>query len=573
MSLALRGDQISPEPRLLPTPSPTEPRPILTLSELVSGRYVDTVARIASVRVSERVDQMGCKFVSTGVLEDRTFKLPFLCHKVSLPLTLNSIFKLKSVYVHEFKDKSLIVILTEYSRAEPREVEDFKDFLWVPKIGAIRRPVLDITLTGIIAAIYSSSGLVKRCNRCKKLVVDTCPEGCAEGWSWDLRISSKLYDGTGSIRTIFTRHLTAKVLQRSLGEILYLANTPKARTENCFETMSFKLRLPHDIDIVEGVVEDALSFRRTDKLLVPDGFTLLYFPKGLKMPSLPFNGTSEKRLDACNPDDSRILRKFVEKALDIKIREITGMSKVHDMYLLEEPSQIYSCELAKLYVGFSVKTAIGQDIADVESTPEAFLRENVWNYVKWRRTRGASANSIKHALLTQRSNVVLAPSNRYGHIEELIFKRAGDQKVSEHDSRSLVEFWKEVYDIDISPDEMPLLRVKPADSETLFTYPPSTLFYDGNVLFVSGRAQNFIASRKATLTPRVHAVMDKALRALNIGGKALELQEDGTGRADIQRVLLQETHQKLFGKTVKARGSIIQLGNQLYFFPNNVVVS
>jgi hypothetical protein len=37
------------------------------------------------------------------------------------------------------------------------------------------------------------------------------------------------------------------------------------------------------------------------------------------------------------------------------------------------------------------------------------------------------------------------------------------------------EFWKQIYDIDISPDEIPLLKVKMVNSEATFTYPPSFL--------------------------------------------------------------------------------------------------
>jgi hypothetical protein len=37
-------------------------------------------------------------------------------------------------------------------------------------------------------------------------------------------------------------------------------------------------------------------------------------------------------------------------------------------------------------------------------------------------------------------------------------RKAGNQKVSDSDNRNLVEFWQQIYDIDISPDEIPLLK-------------------------------------------------------------------------------------------------------------------
>jgi hypothetical protein len=401
MDLILRGGHLPPEPKALPNPASYEPRPVLTLSQLTPGRYVDTVARVAYVRVCERVDEMGLKPVSTGILEDGTFKLPFICHKVSLPLTFNSVFKFKSAYVHEFADRSLMVILTEYSRVKPWEVEDFRNFLWVPRIGDIRRPVSDVTLTGTITNVYDPSGLVKRCNKCGRIMEDVCPNGCNEDWSWDLRISSKLYDGSGSIKAIFTRHLAAKMLQRSLGEIMYLASTSKPSRSNGQETSAFSLKLPQELEVVEAVVEDALSFRRSDRLIVPDEVTLLYFPIDQKVPLIA-SETSIKKLDARDPNDSRILRRLVEKALDIKIREITGKGLVHNIYLLEGPIQLYSCERTRLYLGFSIKATVDHDNVYIEVTPEALVRESVWDYIRWRRMRGASANTIKQTLLAQR---------------------------------------------------------------------------------------------------------------------------------------------------------------------------
>jgi hypothetical protein len=55
----------------------------------------------------------------------------------------------------------------------------------------------------------------------------------------------------------------------------------------------------------------------------------------------------------------------------------------------------------------------------------------------------------------------------------VISKKTSNQLVSEHDNRNLVQFWKEVYDIDISPDDIPLLKIKMLNSENTFTYPPS----------------------------------------------------------------------------------------------------
>ena len=58
-------------------------------------------------------------------------------------------------------------------------------------------------------------------------------------------------------------------------------------------------------------------------------------------------------------------------------------------------------------------------------------------------------------------------------------RKAGSQRVSETDTRNLVEFWKQIYDIDISPDEIPLLKIKMVNPENTFTYPPSMCFFAG----------------------------------------------------------------------------------------------
>jgi hypothetical protein len=56
--------------------------------------------------------------------------------------------------------------------------------------------------------------------------------------------------------------------------------------------------------------------------------------------------------------------------------------------------------------------------------------------------------------------VIVAPSGNYGCIVEAVSRNAADQQVPDTDRRNLVEFWKQIYGIDISADEIPLLKVK-----------------------------------------------------------------------------------------------------------------
>ncbi|MEM3069168.1 MAG: hypothetical protein QXH58_04590, partial [Nitrososphaerales archaeon] len=553
----------------LPKPDKSGICPFVTLSDLKPSIYVDTIARVLSYKVSERQDQLGTKIVFTGLLEDKTFRVPFISHKTSLPVESNIVLKIRSAYVHEFQDKSLLLVFTEHTKATPQQIEDIRDYIWHPKIAYINRPVWNLTLQGIVSTIYSNSGLVKRCNKCKRIVLDSCPNGCKEGWSWDVRISSRIYDGSGSIKMVLSRYLATKILGRNLGEILFLANTLNERSIEGFDFINYRLSLPEKLNAIEVVTENASGLRSNDKLIVTDGLTLAYFPPNSDIPKDSIE-TCLKQLDPKDPYDSKIIRKFVEKALEIKVRQITGRPLLHGIYLIEEPIPLYGCEQAKLYLGFSLKVRLQDGKAIVEVSPQALVRESVWDYVKWRRSKGASAKAIMKTLQTYRSNVVLAPLGRLGHIDNIIFKRAGEQKVSEKDERSLVDFWKDVYNIEVSPEEIPLLKIKPMDSEQLFTYPPSTVYFDKSTFFITAGTQKFIELKKSSLKNRVRSIITEALQELTLGDQGLFFIGEEDQGVDVQRLILNDIQKKLLGREVKAQGQIVQLRDQLCFFPQQV---
>jgi hypothetical protein len=172
-----------------------------------------------------------------------------------------------------------------------------------------------------------------------------------------------------------------------------------------------------------------------------------------------------------------------------------------------------------------------------------------------------------------RNRVIVAPSGNYGSITEVIMRKASNQKVSDGDNRNLVEFWKQIYDIDISPDEIPLLKIKMVNSENTFTYPPSMCFFAGGD-FIPVGVQKFIENKKSTLKVRMDEVANKAIQDLRIGDLSLGSEAAITEQAnDLQAQLLQETRQKLFGRNVSARGSIISVHDELWFFPNQIQFS
>jgi hypothetical protein len=204
----------------------------------------------------------------------------------------------------------------------------------------------------------------------------------------------------------------------------------------------------------------------------------------------------------------------------------------------------------------------------------------VFDYIKLRRERGATANAIVRNLLTYRNKVVVAPSGNYGSIVDVIIRKAETQLVSDTDKRNLVEFWKQIYDIDISADEIPLLKVKMMNSENTFTYPPSMCFFGSESLLIQADVQKFIESKKFTLKARMDDTIKKAIvtQDLTIGPAKPEFEEEQNSSqrqqpADIQSHILQEIRQKLFGRNVTVRGSIMFVHDELWFFPYQLQLS
>jgi hypothetical protein len=558
-----------PDPRTLPAqPSWQQTRPQLTLSELTPGQYVSTTARIAYVRTSERTDALGTKVVFTGITEDATSKIPFVSHRVTYPLIRNSVYRFNSAYVHEFGDKSLLIVITEHTRIEPKNIEDYREFVWTPTIESIKRPIHHIALQGVITTVHNNSGLIKRCNKCKSIIHDSCPNNCNNGWGWDLRISCRVYDGSGSMKMVLTKDITSKLLQKNLSELILLSNQPVTKS-NQFQTSVCTIQLPDKIDIIEAVSEYVSSYRKSDKLIVTDGRNLAFLSTNEEH---HFTDYYTRQLRASQPEDMKIITRLIEKALELSIKKVTGHRKMHGIFLLEEPITLYRCEKARLYLGFSTHINLQGNEAFIEWTPQAYVRESVLDYVQLRRERGASASAIDRFLTMYRNRVIVAPTGNYGSVVEVVMRNAGAHRFSDTDSRSLVEFWKEIYDIDIAPDEIPLLKVKMVNSEATFTYPPSMCFFaGGDSLVIPAGVQKFIEAKKSTLKTRMDEVASKAVRDLRIGD--LSLGSDVTiteQKADLQTQLLYETRQRLFGRNVSAWGSVLSVHDELWFFPNQI---
>lgn len=259
----------------------------------------------------------------------------------------------------------------------------------------------------------------------------------------------------------------------------------------------------------------------------------------------------------------------MEKALDLEIRKHTNLSKLHGVYLTEEPLPLYQTDGAKLYVGFELDINPRPQFIGVEFCPASLIRESVLDHIKWRRKRGASAGSIKNTLLRKRKNVILAPNGTLGVIRKVLFADAGSFNVPIIDV-SLPEFWKNAYNIEVKPEEKPLLVVKPYDIDVELTYPPSCVFFDEQSICLKGSVLNFVEYKKSRNRKEVFRLANRVMSNLRIG----EWKVKASGSADLlvntKRQILNEIKKKLLGKRVRASGSVIKAGSKLYFLPKSV---
>ena len=587
-----------PDPRSLPKPpSFQETIPTVTLSELEPGKYVSIQARIVYLKTVERHDALGEKVVFSGLIEDSTFKVPFVSHKISFPLIRDSVYRFHSAYVHEFPDRSLLLVITEHTKIDPKNIEDIREFTWTPKIGAINRPVRNIYLNGTISTIYSSSGLIKRCNKCKSLIYydnTKCPKECGMGWAWDLRISGRLYDGSGAMKIVITKDIAAKVLQRNLSQLILQASLNQSHGDqsqpNNNSISTLNIEIPSTFDMVEAVLPDDVSpsfYTRSDKLIVSDGRNLVYFPVNDTDLKAKFAELNVRRLDANGAEsieDIKIIRRLIERAISMSVQNITEKRMRHGIYLLEDPISLYRCERAQLFLGFSADIRIDTHQQQrnklqliIELTPHAYVRESVLDYIRLRRENGATANAVIRMLLNSRNRVIVAPTGHYGSIVDVVSKKACNQLVSERDNRNLVEFWKQVYNIEISPDEIPLLKIKMLNSENIFTYPASMCYFGNESLYIPASVQKFIDYKRSTLIPRIYDVIKRAVKDSRIGDDIKIQPTSDIYRVNdvenIQRQILDETRQKLYGRNINSKGSIMFVHDELWFFPNQIHIS
>jgi len=579
---------------------------IAQLSDAQSGHHVTVRARLVSFGFEQIRDQMGEKTILRGTIEDHSLRTPLRSHRIFTDLERGRVYSFSNAYVHEFPDSSLSLVLTERSRVKEVEVsrEDVPRYVWKPKIGELRRPNWNIVLSGFVTRINpSTSGLVRRCNSCKQIIYDSCPRNCSSGWSWDFRISCDLTDRTGSIRMVLARYLASRVVGRSVSEILFAASSPgegiepaKSASHQRIEGIGYVLKPRGEIEVVEIPAERYYSSdtrfssspfsSSADSLAVVDGFNVVYPVNGGSdqevAPDVVNSEVSPRRkLDWKNdPQDARILRKLIVKSIELRARELykSSMTSANGILPVDDPMELFRTERAKLYQGFKVSVqSRGEDIL-VEASPRCSVLESVWDYANWRRGMGATARSIEATLKERRFSVVVAPAGRMGTIKNVLWDLAGRTKVSGSDRRTLVEYWSDVYGIEVDPEEIPLVQVQPMESRSTacFTYPPSQVYFDERVLPISTSLRKFITRKSLGLTKKVRDVMEGALSDLVIGDCKLEVNNSDTtpsssnSSVDLRGALFGEIRERLMGMEIRARGEVTKLGDTLYFLPNTI---
>jgi hypothetical protein len=105
--------------------------------------------------------------------------------------------------------------------------------------------------------------------------------------------------------------------------------------------------------------------------------------------------------------------------------------------------------------------------------------------------------------------------------------------------------------------------------------PPSVCFFaGGDSLVIPADVQGFIENKKSSIKARIDEIASKAIQDLRIGTTGLGSDPAIVDQQnDIQTQLLHEIRQKLFGRNVSARGSIISVHDELWFFPGQIQFS
>jgi len=150
-------------------------------------------------------------------------------------------------------DEKALEVLDSFSEKFPEAIvidaEHIKEILGET---AVKKPVktrkVGSTLSGKITQIYDGSGLIQRCPKCNRWIIDDfCIVHSDVAGVWDLRIKARFDDGKERCTLIFKRDMTEKSANitleeaKKLGEAAMLERIKEALVRKRFEIEGVKL--------------------------------------------------------------------------------------------------------------------------------------------------------------------------------------------------------------------------------------------------------------------------------------------------------------------------------------------
>jgi hypothetical protein len=178
-----KKNEYSQSPALSQPQNFPELQTIVQLGDAEPKKHVTVNARPVSYSFEQIKDEIGKKTILKGTIEDHSARMPLRSHRIFSVLERDRVYSFSHAYVHEFPDSSVSLVLTENSRIKEVEVsqEEKLRYVWKARIGNLKRPNWNVVLSGFVTRINSTSGLVRRCNTCKQIIYDACPNNCSTG--------------------------------------------------------------------------------------------------------------------------------------------------------------------------------------------------------------------------------------------------------------------------------------------------------------------------------------------------------------------------------------------------------
>jgi hypothetical protein len=105
------------------------------------------------------------------------------------------------------------------------EAQQVEALLQESKVQKVQEPPSDFKemLIGRITQIYDGSGLIQRCPKCNRWIIDNfCMVHSDVAGIWDLRIKARFDGGKERCTVIFKREMTEKILNLTLEEAIKL---------------------------------------------------------------------------------------------------------------------------------------------------------------------------------------------------------------------------------------------------------------------------------------------------------------------------------------------------------------